>query len=266
MILNQKAIADNLDEWSKVVEKSISVEDLSSKVRQMLIALGEHKSAKEPHESILVYPFPSQIAGGEQYSSLTGIACELTIGPEVYLTSKDAPTILFDPSAKSAQCSPYFSIKPGEFAVLITHEYVYLPPNIMGFLSIRNSYKKRGLINVSGFHVDPGFHGRLIFTVYNAGPGAITLEFRDRVFMLMFAELTGETTPYEYKDTKAQKFRNGTDQLKITSDILGDLQGPSVSPLSLHERLRRVETIINVLFIPLTAALIIAVITILVKG
>jgi len=218
-----------------------------------------------PYESILVYPFPPQIPGGDDHSNVTGIACELTIGPEVFLTSEDAPRILFDPKSNSGQCSPYFSIKPGEFAVLITHEYLYLPPKVMGFLSTRNSYKQRGLINISGFHIDPGFHGRLIFTVYNAGPGSITLEFRDRVFMLMFAELTDDTDRYEYGDTKAQRFPDGTDQLKISPDILGPLPGPSVSPRSLDETLRRVETIINILFIPLAAALIIALITILVR-
>ena len=41
----------------------------------------------------------------------------------------------------------------------------------MGFISVKATYKLKGLVNVSGFDVDPGWTARLIFTVFNAGPG-----------------------------------------------------------------------------------------------
>ena len=61
---------------------------------------------------------------------------------------------------------------PGQFAFLLTDEIVEVPDSAMALISIKAKIKWRGLINVSGFHVDPGFKGRLIFSVYNAGPGA----------------------------------------------------------------------------------------------
>ncbi len=255
-----------MKKWAEVITKKSSVEDVSAQVRAMANDLKEKHSTDKPSESILVFPFPKQIEGGDDHTELTGIACELTIGPEVYLTSEQTPKSLSEPGVGSASTESFFSIKPGDFAVLTTYEYVYLPITIMGLLSVRNSYKQRGLINVSGFHVDPGFHGRLLFTVYNAGPGSIVLRFRDPVFMLIFADVKEATDPYEYRTIKAQEFKNGKDQLKISSESLGSLQGRSVSPRSLDDRLRKIETIVNILFIPLTTALIIALITLIVKG
>jgi dCTP deaminase len=46
-----------------------------------------------------------------------------------------------------------------------------------------------GLINVSGFHVDPGFYGKLIYAVYNAGPSEIHLSRGTEMFLIWFADL-----------------------------------------------------------------------------
>ena len=42
------------------------------------------------------------------------------------------------------------------------------------------------LINVSGFHVDPNYKGKLIFSAFNAGPRDIILRKLDPVFMIFF--------------------------------------------------------------------------------
>ena len=46
-----------------------------------------------------------------------------------------------------------------------------------------------GLVNVSGFHVDPGYKGRLKFAVYNAGGSDIKLTRGDAIFLIWFSEL-----------------------------------------------------------------------------
>ena len=48
-------------------------------------------------------------------------------------------------------------------------------------------------MNVSGFHADPGFHGRLVFAVFNAGPGDVHLRRGECLFMLALAYLDEET-------------------------------------------------------------------------
>ena len=61
------------------------------------------------------------------------------------------------------------TIPPGQFALLLTEETVKVPDQAIAFISMKAKWKFRGLVNVSGFHVDPGFEGRLKFSVYNAG-------------------------------------------------------------------------------------------------
>jgi dCTP deaminase len=63
-----------------------------------------------------------------------------------------------------------FLIPPGQFAYLLSKEEVAIPNNAMAFISMRTGIKFQGLINVSGFHVDPGYRGKLIYAVYNASP------------------------------------------------------------------------------------------------
>src|SRR3982750_357640 len=50
-----------------------------------------------------------------------------------------------------------FNIPPGQFAFLISEEEVFIPHFAMAFISMRTPFKFRGLVNVSGFHVDPGY-------------------------------------------------------------------------------------------------------------
>jgi dCTP deaminase len=54
---------------------------------------------------------------------------------------------------------------------------------------MRSRYKFRGLINVSGFSVDPGYSGKLLFSVYNAGPSPVHLTEGERWFTIFFADL-----------------------------------------------------------------------------
>jgi len=211
------------------------------------------KRETELRENILVFPFPSVAERRDEpgtASRITGIACELTLGNEVFLTSDDVPRKLSNSAQKQPLDSEYFTIEPGEFAVLIANEYIYLPTNIMGFISMRNRYKQKGLINVSGFHVDPGFRGKLVFTAYNAGPSDVVLKGGEQLFMIMFAELKYHAKPYWGKQTT------------IPLDTIAGLHGHSVSPRNLDERLKRLETIVTVLIVPLVLALIVALIKI----
>jgi dCTP deaminase len=94
-----------------------------------------------------------------------------------------------------------FSIPAGQFAFLLTEEVVDIPNNVMGFISLRTGIKFQGLINVSGFHVDPGYRGHLIYAVYNAGPTQIHLARGLGLFKIWFADLDGSDVVYAKKRT-----------------------------------------------------------------
>jgi dCTP deaminase len=80
-------------------------------------------------------------------------------------------------------------IPSGQFAVLLTEETVTIPSGVIGFISIKNGLKSRGLVNVSGFHVDPGFSAPLRFAVFNAGPSPICIKQGEDCFLIWYADL-----------------------------------------------------------------------------
>src|SRR5439155_20009152 len=125
------------------------------------------------------------------------------------------------------------AIPPGQFAFLITNEVVTVPNDALALISIKAGIKFLGLINVSGFHVDPGFKGRLKFSVYNAGSHYITLARAEPIFMIFFADL----------DKPAQPPYGGEHQgqMGITSREVTNLQGEVASPAALDERLKKLE-------------------------
>lgn len=162
----------------------------------------------------LIVPFdPNRIMHG---------AYELGIGSQAFITSSSSDTTEIDEGKKVV-------VPPGQFGLLITHEVVTVPNNAIGFISIRASIKFQGLINVSGFHVDPGFQGRLKFAVYNAGSKNIVLDQRQRVFMIWFSDLDRETA----KGYGGQR----VGQNEITSQDVMRLQGEVASPAELKEQI-----------------------------
>ena len=104
-----------------------------------------------------------------------------------------------------------------------------VPADVIAFISIRAGIKFRGLINVSGFHVDPGYHGQLRFAVYNAGSQKIVLDQGQRVFLIWFADLDEtDIDPY----SKREDSRSA-----ITADHVAAIQGDVASPAELKTQL-----------------------------
>ncbi|MEQ8410301.1 MAG: hypothetical protein RIB52_01990 [Erythrobacter sp.] len=123
-------------------------------------------------------------------------------------------------------------IPPGQFAFLLTDEIVKIPNNVMGFISLKSKHKFRGLINVSGFHVDPGFEGRLVYSVFNAGPAALHFSRGDELFLLWLADLSG--------DVQERYYKTEFGYADITSDLVTDV---SRQTHSLQDLASRVDAI-----------------------
>jgi dCTP deaminase len=181
------------------------------------------------------------------YESFRGANFDLRMGETVYVSTERVPKKL------KSSGKDVLAIEPGEFGLLMTQEYMFVPPDLLGIISIRMTHKQKGLVNISGFHVDPGYYGRLMFSVFNAGPKDVLLRYRDKAFMIIFDKLTD---PLE--DAKCPKSRwVGMDDIPM--ETLSGLPGSSVSVRKLDERLKRIEIrlpIIITLFIGLLAAFI----------
>lgn len=156
-------------------------------------------------------------------------AYELSVGDEAYITSEGKKT-------KVTPETPV-TIPPGQFGLLITREVVVVPTNAIGFISIRAGTKFRGLVNVSGFHVDPGYDDRLMFSVYNAGAQDIILDYDQPVFLVWFADLdeaAGKPYPPRTRDPKS-----------ITADDIMKIQGEVASPSELKKQINDLKADTN---------------------
>ncbi|ESW67740.1 hypothetical protein X771_13520 [Mesorhizobium sp. LSJC277A00] len=145
------------------------------------------------------------------------------MGEEVYLsTQSDGKKV------KKLEDNEDFSIEPGQFAFILTEEEVRIPFDKIGFISIRASVKFLGLVNISGFHIDPGYKGKLIFAVFNAGPSRIHLRRGERVFPLWIADL----------DKKMQRTEWKTGYDKIPSNMITAISGEFTTAYQLAEQLK----------------------------
>ena len=130
-------------------------------------------------------------------SCLDTIMYDLRLGKENYITSKGK--IILE------EKNDFLTIEPGQTAILTTLEHIKMPNDVFGLITIKFSHKGKGLINISGFHVDPGFSGYLIFSVYNAGKKSISFHFKDQVFSIIFyqlhREVESDVTPFEHIPT-----------------------------------------------------------------
>jgi dCTP deaminase len=193
--------------------------------------------------------------------TMTGVGNDFKIqAKHQYKASYDLH--LGDEVAKSTNSKPFslarnngiIEINPGEFALLHTYEKIRVPNNLIGFISLRFSVKKKGLINISGFHVDPGFEDYLVFSVYNAGSRPICLRYKEPIFMISYATLSGET----------EKYTGRTPGNHFISDDIESLKGPALTVIDLDRRLERAENQLRLLiglFIATLSATIVALVT-----
>ena len=152
-------------------------------------------------------------------------AYELTMGPQALITGEDD-------IRKDLDNGEPIKIPPGHFAQLLTEEVVRIPSDALGLISMKSKVKSLGLVNVSGFHVDPGFQGRLRFSVYNAGPSHVVISRGTPTFLIWFAALDVPTQDlYE-----GQGGRNA-----FTDRDTMDMQGNVFTPHVLADRMGNFE-------------------------
>lgn len=158
-------------------------------------------------------------------------AYELRLGHEVYVTDGESKT------KRTLAEGEQVRIPPGHFANLLTEETVRIPADALGLISARFKWKQRGLVNVSGFHVDPGYKGRILFSVFNAGPTPVVVGRGDRLFLLWLSSLDAATEDVYKKPGRTS----------ITSADVQNLQGDVASPQALATRVESLERIARTL-------------------
>ncbi len=161
-------------------------------------------------------------------------AYTLRVGAEVYITpdaTNNSRKII------NLEEGEHFIIPSGQFAWILTKETIKIPNNAIAFISLKTKIKFKGLINVSGFHVDPGFHGKLVYAVYNAGPQEIRLAQGKDLFLIWFSNLDNLETRI-FRDNE----NNGI-QDRIHEDFL--VPGEILSLQNLKDEIKRVDDKLN---------------------
>jgi dCTP deaminase len=206
-------------------------------------------------EAALETPHHNLIWFGEQDEALVnaraaalkgqGASIELRLGDEYYVSTLDTPRRLSDREATLV-------IPGGQFALLTTHESVHIPTDCLALISMKSKVKLKGLVNISGFHIDPGFNGNIHYAVFNAGPSDIIVGRRQPLFQLFLTLLVDESdAPY-----------SGEAQGGLSVDLVSQTRGRSVSLDSLASTVARLDAELKVAA-ALGVAMIVALVAIL---
>jgi dCTP deaminase len=171
----------------------------------------------------LIKPFSEQRIDCAAYT--------LAMGREVYVSPSDQAVDPNSVSIRKLEDGEAFTIPPGQLAFLLTEEIIEVPADAIAFISMRSKIKWRGLVNVSGFHVDPGFHGRLIFTVFNAGPVPVHLRQGQPAFLIWYAGL----------DRQSKLIKRGNIQESIPAELINSVAGELQSFAGLSKKMKDVE-------------------------
>jgi|SRR5208283_1493880 len=173
---------------------------------------------------------------------------DLRLGEDAYVVGKKAPR-------KLDKDRPYLVLKPGEFAILTCYEKISLPREIMAFITLRNRYKMQGLVNVSGFHVDPTFEDKLVFAVQNVGATDIRLKYMEPTFTIFFARVEENTDP---------EVKSATPRWGIRLEDIAQLGGSTITLRKLKEEIEQVRRIV-LIYGPIIVAAAVALIVALLK-
>ncbi len=160
-------------------------------------------------------------------------AYTLTMGPQYFVTPSEASFHSKSNVITDLAKDESFNIPSGQFAFLLTEEKLNVPSDVLALISAKLTFKRKGLINVSGFHVDPGYRGRLVFAVYNAGPKHVCLKRGEDLFLIWFTNLDkASKIYYRQYDNKNKPMET------IPSQWVEELAGHIYAPMTLIQETR----------------------------
>jgi dCTP deaminase len=114
--------------------------------------------------------------------SLSGASYDLRLGHECFTRGEHRMLSVDSPSHR---------LGPGQFILLTSLECLRLPDDVVGRAGLISRWAQRGLISLFSPQIDPGFQGRIVVPLFNAGDGPVTLKLGETMFTVEFARTTG---------------------------------------------------------------------------
>lgn len=95
----------------------------------------------------------------------------------------------------------YYSLvlKPGEFKLITTDEWINMPNDVGAFLKTKSSLARIGVVagDIGGW-IDPGYHGNITIAVYNLSDSTVTIgENTTQIVFLSTKETEGYNGHYQ---------------------------------------------------------------------
>ena len=151
-------------------------------------------------ERLIIKPFEKEI--------IRENGIDLRLDNEIALhNTKLGPDFILDPSNEEHIGKSYELMKnktelviPARSqALLSTLEYVKLPSNLVGFVELRSTWARHGLLAPPTI-IDAGFEGNITLEIYNTAPYGIMLKPGARFAHVIFA-MTANSVRNPYKGT-----------------------------------------------------------------
>ena len=142
----------------------------------------------------LVYPITPE--------SIQPASIDIRLG-DTFLKPKKRPLEQcnsFDRPVEYDEFKGVYLIRPCEFVLATTKEYICLPDNISAFVEGRSSIGRMGLFIQNAGWIDAGFEGQITLELFNASETPIELKPLTRVGQLVFCRMTDSCLkPYNGK-------------------------------------------------------------------
>lgn len=114
-------------------------------------------------------------------SRLKGASYDLLVGKRIMVSGEYREVELDKERATQLQ--------PGDFAVVVTHERVKIPQDMVLNIGPKTYLTKKGVVLQAGMQVDPGFEGHLVLGLYNSSPRPFVVEYQGDLCSVQFFKL-----------------------------------------------------------------------------
>ena len=187
-------------------------------------------------------------------SSLQPASYDLRVGKYVLISGKEKEIDLEKEGS--------FTIKAGQFALIISYENIKLSNSLVGHIGMKSYYIRKGLILLAGLQIDPGWEGSLVLGMYNASPRSITLDYQGSICTVDFYRLS---VPASKGFLSSDEQKAGLIP-KMDKDYLRTLESQTLSEMSesvrhLSENVGRLSNMTYNVLIPLIIGLYLAIFT-----
>lgn len=119
---------------------------------------------------------------------------DLRVGAHLYSATESAPDKPIDLTKNGGT----YRIPPYGQVLLLTHETLRMPTDIVGRFGLTSSFTRKGLFSSPGPQVDPGYEGKLFVTLWNQTPISHVVGYLDKFLSIEFQTLDSQPeNPYQ---------------------------------------------------------------------